>query len=107
MRPHRRQFFGTALAAGALGQASDPQAAPTDPAPDRPLFRLDRVVSTPVKIASVELLRHRDTYFVRSTSADGAVGVAVTNDRVKYLAPVLQQLVIPTSSARTPATWCA
>jgi L-alanine-DL-glutamate epimerase-like enolase superfamily enzyme len=32
---------------------------------------------------------------VRSTSADGAVGVAATNERVKYLYPILLQKVIP------------
>jgi L-alanine-DL-glutamate epimerase-like enolase superfamily enzyme len=94
MKPDRRGF-----PRGALGAAAGPLPAPAEAAepapPDGPFFRLDRVSTTPVKIASVELLRHGKVHVVRSTSADGAVGLAVTNDRVEYLFPILQQLVMP------------
>lgn len=51
--------------------------------------------TSPVRIESIEILRFSDHYFVRTTSADGAVGVANTNDRIQYLWPLLKQLVIP------------
>src|SRR5262249_43274053 len=63
--------------------------------PEGPLFHLHKAVRSPVKVARIELLRARGKYFVRSTSADGAVGVAITNERMAYLHPILTQLVIP------------
>ena len=94
MKPDRRGFL-----LGALGAAAVPLPAATEaaepPPPDGPLFHLDRVSPNPVKIASVELLRSGKIHIVRSTSTDGAVGLAVTNDRVEYLFPILRQLVMP------------
>jgi len=52
-------------------------------------------IKSPVKIASIELLRNRRDFFVRTTSTDGAVGIAITNSRAAYLYPILQELVIP------------
>ncbi|MHC4462487.1 MAG: mandelate racemase/muconate lactonizing enzyme family protein [Planctomycetota bacterium] len=59
-----------------------------------PVLKISSIKS-PVKIASIELLRGRRNYFIRTRSTDGAVGVAVTNGRAAYLYPILQQLVIP------------
>ena len=59
------------------------------------MFHLHNVSSAPVKIAGIELLRTDEHYFVRATSEDGAVGVAVPNERIQYLYPILQQRVIP------------
>ncbi|MDH7571473.1 MAG: mandelate racemase/muconate lactonizing enzyme family protein [Armatimonadota bacterium] len=52
-------------------------------------------LSSPVTIQSVDLLCAGERYFVRATSTDGAVGMAVANERVRYLYPILQQLVAP------------
>jgi len=51
--------------------------------------------TSPVTIASVEILRVGERYFVRSTSTDGAVGIANANDRFAYVWPLAQQLIIP------------
>jgi L-alanine-DL-glutamate epimerase-like enolase superfamily enzyme len=59
------------------------------------LLQLDTIVKSPVKIASVELVKSGGRYFVRSTSSDGAVGISLATERIGYLYPILQQLVIP------------
>jgi len=73
---------------------SAPSTAGLDRAAAKPVLKLDGFKS-PVKIASVELLHGRVGYFVRVGSADGAVGVAITNNRAAYLYPIFQKLVAP------------
>jgi L-alanine-DL-glutamate epimerase-like enolase superfamily enzyme len=51
--------------------------------------------SFPVKIASVELFKYKEYYFVKSKSTDGAEGIAFTNNKVNYLYPLLQKQIIP------------
>jgi L-alanine-DL-glutamate epimerase-like enolase superfamily enzyme len=51
--------------------------------------------TSPVTIESIELLRGKRDYFVRVRSRDGAEGISVTNDRARYLQPILDQLVVP------------
>jgi L-alanine-DL-glutamate epimerase-like enolase superfamily enzyme len=51
--------------------------------------------SFPITIESVEILRIGDTSLVRTTSADGVEGVAVTTSRISYLHPILTELVAP------------
>jgi len=117
MKLDRRRFIKSGLGAGVLAAAqgcsaaaapekaittkSDEAAASQkaavaklDEAAAAPILKLSSVKS-PVKIASIELLQARGNYFVRTTSADGAVGVSVTNGRADYLYPILQKLVIP------------
>ena len=60
-----------------------------------PFLNLDSAVSQPLIIKSVELFLHRDVYLVRTTSEDGAVGIATTNTRVQYLWPMFKELVAP------------
>jgi len=93
MKTNRREFLTSSIGAGMLAMASTPplSAAPSDTS----LLKLDTIVKSPVKIASVELLISGGHYFVRSTSTDGAVGIAETNERIRYLYPILQQLVMP------------
>ncbi len=74
--------------------AAKPTVRQLDEAASARLLKLDSITS-PVRIASIELLRDERNHFVRTRSTDGAEGVAVTNGRVKYLYPILQQLVIP------------
>jgi L-alanine-DL-glutamate epimerase-like enolase superfamily enzyme len=49
----------------------------------------------PVTLASVEARAGEGIFFVRVRSADGAEGVAVTNERLGYLWPILEQRVAP------------
>ena len=100
---NRRRFLkasvgGSALAVASAGRAESAQARPTveelDQAAAEPILKLDALKS-PVKIASLELLRNRNGYFVRAASTDGAVGVGIANGRAAYLYPILDQLVIP------------
>ena len=60
-------------------------------------LNLDELSSSPIKIDSIEVLRiaDQDLYFVWSRSTDGAVGISVAHERIKYFYPILQQLVIP------------
>jgi L-alanine-DL-glutamate epimerase-like enolase superfamily enzyme len=103
MRIDRRRFIQSTVGlcgyAAASGSAqTQGTAAPTveqlDKAAAARVLNADSITS-PVRIASIELLRDGKNYFVRTRSADGAQGIAVTNGRAKYLYPILQQLVAP------------
>jgi L-alanine-DL-glutamate epimerase-like enolase superfamily enzyme len=103
MKFNRRRFIKSSLGAGILGvtQGCLSAAAPRkttiaqlDRAATVPVLKLSSVKS-PVKIASIELLRDNRNHFVRTRSTDGAVGISVTNSRAAYLYPTLQQLIIP------------
>jgi L-alanine-DL-glutamate epimerase-like enolase superfamily enzyme len=102
MNLNRRSFVRTAIglscyAAVPSRAASKPAKPPVDQldqAASAPILKLDSITS-PVRIASIELLRDQKNYYVRTRSTDGAEGIAVTNGRAKYLYPLLQQLVIP------------
>ena len=103
MNLNRRLFNKSGLGAGvcAMTQGHVSAAAPPkttiaqlDKAAAAPILKVASI-KTPVKIASIELLRNRRDFFVRTTSTDGAVGVAVTNGRAAYLHTILKQLVIP------------
>jgi L-alanine-DL-glutamate epimerase-like enolase superfamily enzyme len=102
MRLNRRCFVKTAvgLSCGAAvsGRAGEKATKPTveqlDRAASGPLLKLDSITS-PARIASIELLRDRRNHFVRVRSSDGEEGIALTNGRAGYLYPMLQQLVIP------------
>ena len=78
--------------------------------PEKSVLNWHKVFTSPVRIASIEVWRvegsarrfpfHRPTndgelYFIRSTSTDGATGIAIAHDRIGHLYPILQQLVIP------------
>jgi L-alanine-DL-glutamate epimerase-like enolase superfamily enzyme len=78
----------------APASTAKPTVSQLDEAASARLLKLDSIRS-PVRVASIELLRDERNYFIRARSADGAEGITVTNGRVRYLAPILQQLVIP------------
>lgn len=102
MRLNRRCFVKTAVGlsccAAVSGRAGEKATKPTveqlDRAASEALLKLDSIAS-PVRIASIELLRDRRNHYVRTRSSDGAEGIALTNGRAGYLYPMLQQLVIP------------
>jgi L-alanine-DL-glutamate epimerase-like enolase superfamily enzyme len=58
------------------------------------VLKIDEI-KTPVKIASIELLRKDGNHFVRTRSTDGAEGISVTNGNAAVLYPVLKDLVGP------------
>jgi L-alanine-DL-glutamate epimerase-like enolase superfamily enzyme len=102
MKLNRRSFVKTAIGlsgcAAVPGRAGEKTTKPTteqlDQAASSPVLRIDSITS-PVRIASIELLRDQKNHYVRTRSADGAEGIALTNGRAGYLYPMLQQLVIP------------
>ena len=99
---NRRCFLKSAATVGALAatdrasSAARPQVTidQLERAAKAPILKLDGIKS-PVKIASIELLRGRGVYFTRARSVDGAEGLAVTNNRAAYLYPIFNKLVAP------------
>jgi L-alanine-DL-glutamate epimerase-like enolase superfamily enzyme len=102
MELDRRSFVKVAVGLGCCaagpGRAGERAVKPTieqlDRAASSPILKLDSITS-PVRIASIQLLRDRRNHYVRVRSTDGAEGIALTNGRAGYLYPMLQQLVIP------------
>ena len=92
MKTHRRTFLKASAAAGLA--AFGPRAQASTPDYEQPLLRLHDAVRSPVRIASIELLKNGSNFFVRSTSTDGAVGVAPTK-QVDDFIPILLRRVIP------------
>jgi L-alanine-DL-glutamate epimerase-like enolase superfamily enzyme len=83
------------LAAPAAFALNAAEADPARTVPDweKPLFDLHKASRSPVKIASIELLRSGAQYFVRSTSTDGAVGIARTKQVEEFSAILLRRVV--------------
>jgi L-alanine-DL-glutamate epimerase-like enolase superfamily enzyme len=69
-------------------------AAAAVPAYERPLFDLRRHLKSPVKIASIELLRNGHNHLVRTTSASGAAGVIQTKQIEEFI-PIFHRIVVP------------
>lgn len=69
----------------------------TDTRPDynRDLFNLHRLSPNRIEIASVDLVRWGNLHFVRCRSTDGAVGMVMISEAPHFLAPLLQQLILP------------
>jgi len=62
---------------------------------EKPLFSLREKFPSPVKIASVELLRRDQHYFVQITSQDGNTGTVLASQRMAYLYPIFLQRIAP------------
>ena len=60
----------------------------------KPVFDLHKFFSSPVKIASIELLQSGNQYFLRTRSADGAEGIVQCKDIADYI-QILQHRVMP------------
>jgi L-alanine-DL-glutamate epimerase-like enolase superfamily enzyme len=97
----RRSFLqattlsGAVLACGRVASAQssrDMAAEITDYG--KPVFDLHKFFSSPVKIASIELLQSGSQYFLRTRSADGAEGVVLCKDIADYV-PILAHRVMP------------
>jgi len=61
---------------------------------ETPMFNLPGQFSNPVIIESIELLRNGSNYFVRTRSADGAIGITGTKQMAEFI-PIFQQFVAP------------
>ena len=99
MQNHRRNFLKTSAAAGAftlLPQAKPNElAAKVEQAWNAPVLRTD-LVKTPVKIASLELLKHGKHFLIRARSTDGAEGYSVGHGVVLANTwPILVNKVFP------------
>jgi L-alanine-DL-glutamate epimerase-like enolase superfamily enzyme len=104
MQQTRRRFLGTALTATALAGSArtlsaEQPARPTLDELDRiaaePVLRVESLKS-PVRIASMELLRTDRTFLVRVRSSDGAEGLAVPNSaRLRETYPIFLNRVAP------------
>lgn len=98
---NRRRFLRTAPLGGAglLAARSARAQAAHDMTEEiaeygKPVFELHRFFSSPVKIASIELLHSGSQYFLRTRSADGAEGVVQCKDIADYI-PILAHRVMP------------
>ncbi len=93
----RREFLKTASRLGLLAAAPSLLLGPaedrTEAGPE--IFPVKKLLRSPVKIARIEVLRSGGAWFVRTTSTDGAAGLAATNERIEYLYPILLRRVIP------------
>ncbi len=61
---------------------------------EKPMFDLPGKVKEPVVIEKIELLKRGSTYFVRTRSAGGAVGLIQTK-QIEYFVPIFEKLVAP------------
>jgi L-alanine-DL-glutamate epimerase-like enolase superfamily enzyme len=103
MKPTRRELFQTTFGAGLLAvdagvsAPARPRLAPgqLDRIVAEPVLRID-LLKTPVKIASLELLRSDASLLIRARSTDGAESVTVPNiARLAEVYPLLLQKVMP------------
>jgi L-alanine-DL-glutamate epimerase-like enolase superfamily enzyme len=60
----------------------------------KPVFDLHKFFSSPVRIASIELLQAGNSYFLRTRSSDGAEGIVLCKDIADYV-PILAHRVMP------------
>ena len=81
----------TPVAASAPPAAGDP---PLVRAAEQPMFNLPGQFTSPVKIASVEMLKNGANVFVRTRSTDGAVGITGTK-QIEDFIPIFEHLVAP------------
>ncbi|HNY38832.1 MAG TPA: mandelate racemase/muconate lactonizing enzyme family protein [Bryobacteraceae bacterium] len=86
----RRTFLTSASAA--LAPAADPY---STPAWEAPLFNLRDKLKSPVRIASIDVLRAGGKILVRSTSSEGATGIVLAKDPIEDYLPILLRRVIP------------
>src|SRR6478736_5675866 len=91
------KLSGTAAVAAALPKslrAGTEAAAPYLREAEQPMFHLPGQFSSPVKIASIEMLKNGSNFFVRTRSTDGAVGITGTKQVEDFL-PIFEHLVAP------------
>lgn len=97
----RRSFLKTTAlgSAGILGTRAASAQATHDMSAEiveyqKPVFDLHKFFTSPVKIASIELLQSGSQYFLRTRSTDGAEGVVLCKDIADYV-QILGHRVMP------------
>src|ERR1700691_5778100 len=101
---NRRNFVKTSAGAALVAASSSTASATASAAagdadtaaPDwqQPVFDLHKKITSPVKIASIDLLQSGKQFFVRTRSTDGAEGLILTKDMEDFI-PILHRRVIP------------
>ncbi len=114
MNSSRRTFLKLAAGSSALGLMSDrlsaaepnrPSLDELDRAAAEPVLKLDSLTS-PVKIASMELLRNGRVFLVRVRSTEGAEGLAVPNaERLVVTYPIFLKHVVPYLVGKDAREW--
>ncbi len=96
MQMNRRTFLSTLPAGAGAALLLDAADEKNDAIPEyqAPVFPIRKHVTSPVKIASIELLQAARSYFVRIRSTDGVEGVVLTKDMEDFI-PILLRRVIP------------
>ena len=93
---NRRTFFqscgGTLLVDRVLRAQATPDMNAEILEYKKPVFNLHKFSNTPIKIASIDLLRARNQFFLRTRSTDGAEGFIQTKDIADYI-PILAHRV--------------
>lgn len=62
---------------------------------EQPLFDLRKVSTTAVRVKSIDVLRNGSSFFVRSESTDGAVGISIAKDPFQDYLPIFFRRVVP------------
>ncbi len=70
------------------------QAESSIPDYEKPMFDLPGQIKEPVIIETIELLKRNNTYFVRTRSKGGAIGMIQTK-QVEHFIPIFEKLVAP------------
>jgi len=86
--------LATALPRALAGAASPTAARRSIPDYEEPMFDLPGRIKDAAKIESIELLKHGSTFFVRTRSTSGVVGLAPTK-QVELFVPIFKDLVAP------------
>jgi len=84
---NRRNFLMASTAAALASRSGAAQE-------DSTLFNLHKSLTSPLKIAAIDLLKSGNQYFVRTRTSDGAEGMVLTKDMENYI-PILLRRVIP------------
>lgn len=82
---------GAAVPGDLLGSGKDERVIPDY---EKPMFDLPGKVKEPVIIETIELLKRGNTYFVRTRSTGGAVGIIQTK-QIEHFIPIFEKLVAP------------
>lgn len=91
---NRRTFLTTTTAALAPTALAASRTDFATPDYEASLFNLHKFSKIPIKIKSIELLKHGKHYLVRSTSTDGAAGISKTK-QIEDFIPVFLNRVVP------------
>lgn len=117
MKPSRRHFIRTGIAGGAGAAMASMGCTTREPGEDGTDYDdLDRMIKQPVLkrelfpdpviIDRLELMRYRENFICRVTSADGAEGISVSNNaQMRSLYPIFTNRLQPFFPGRDARDW--